>query len=428
MRSSILTLTLGLSAALLAGCGSSSSSNSTPNPGPGPGDGNRFSGSAEWRFELPAKGDSLCFDFNANREVPDCSGNDWDLKVLSTGSYASFWTHSGVTADGQGGAFNGPFDYSWSELSQWQNATTDPKVGQLPSTLYVADFAKSVFVGDNMIQSSVFEYGLGGSSDHNLYPNYRVFLITDNASNADALSGNDNKVFALQVVGYYGGPSGTASGWPTLRWFERSSDQGNQTLREETIDASSETQWVHFNLDTGAVVDAPEQADWHVALRRNSIKLNAGISGTGNAGGFIGATPAGFYDANGKPVASVFRRPNNADLTRADLTNNQFAVPTNASGWIKDSAESRLNSPYRGTYPAPLNFGWFTYYSTDAAAAEAGVVKHMIKANPDGAALIRGADGSSYARFHLTEVAYSDPQVATSAQTWTLQFEVQPAE
>ncbi len=79
-------------------------------------------------------------------------------------------------------------------------------------------------------------------------------------------------------------------------------------------------------------------------------------------------------------------------------------------------------------YPNPLNYGWYTYYPTATAAASAGLppVAHLIKANVDGASLLRGGEGNTYARFHVTQIAYADPNNASSQQTWTIEFDVQP--
>ena len=53
-------------------------------------------------------------------------------------------------------------------------------------------------------------------------------------------------------------------------------------------------------------------------------------------------------------------------------------------------------------------------------------MEHLIKANSDGASLLRGGEGNSYARFHVTQIEYADPNNASSQQTWTIAFDVQP--
>ncbi|MOA46169.1 hypothetical protein D3C78_1686500 [compost metagenome] len=103
-------------------------------------------------------------------------------------------------------------------------------------------------------------------------------------------------------------------------------------------------------------------------------------------------------------------------------------LPTKASEWVKDKISSPLQPAYTGTYPSPLNYGWFSYYPTASAAAGAGLpaVAHLLKANSEGASLLRGGEGNTYARFHVTQIVYADPNDSASKQTWTVKFDVQP--
>lgn len=413
-----------LLAALLAGCGGDGDdgdSQSGNGNGNGSGTTNKFTQTASWNFTLPPSGGTLCYDFDRKVEVTGCTGNQWDLKVVSGGRSATLWTNSGVSGTGTGGAFGSPFERNWTTLSTWQDATVDPVNGALPSAVYFADSAKTVFTGSNEIGVSAFEYAL--NNDHLLYPNYRVFLITTNSASADAVGTGSAPVFALQVTGYYGGPSGTASGYPSLRWVDRAAPAN---VRTATLNASAG--WVYFNLITGTTVDAT--GTWHIAFNRYNAKLNGGKSGSGTVAGFVGKTPAGFYDAQGKPVNAKFLGTGNLAATLPDLTAADIAVPAAAANWVKDDITSALNPAYTGTYPNTLDYGWYRYYPTAAAAAAAGLqpaVAHLITANPAGASLLRSGEGNSYARFHVTNIAYADPSNASSAQTWTIQFDVQPA-
>ena len=45
---------------------------------------------------------------------------------------------------------------------------------------------------------------------------------------------------------------------------------------------------------------------------------------------------------------------------------------------------------------------------------------------PERGALVRGGEGNTYARMRLEEIRYADINSATSAQTWTFRFEIQP--
>jgi len=400
---------------LLAACGGGGGGNDSTAPTDPT---SSFTQHASWKFVLPATGESLCYDFDSATEVAGCSGAAWDLKVTSGGRSATLWTNSGISGSGKGGAFGGPFDRSWTALSAWQDATIDPVDGALPDAVYFKDSSKGAFTGSNAIAAAAFEYDL--KADHQLYPNYRVFLVTTDSGAADALGTPAAPVYALQVIGYYGGAGGTTSGHPTLRWIDRSAPG---TVHEQEYDASAGK--VYVNLATGATVAA--NGDWQVALDRYTVSLNGGASGSGKVAGFVGKTPAGFYDADGKPVVDRFTAARPAD-TLADLTAADMAVPTKAGDWIADANNSELNADYRGTYPNPLDFGWYSYYPTEAAGAAVGLHQHMLKANPEGASLIRSGEGNSYARMHVTDIQYAPADPAYGgAQTWTVEFDVQPA-
>ncbi len=403
---------------LLAGCGGGGGGGGSATPPPDPTPASKFVDSATWILSLPASGSSVCYDFDAKVEVAGCTGNAWDLKVTSGGRSATLWTNSGVSGTGQGGAFGGPFDRNWTALSTWTDATVDPVDGALPSAVYFADSAKNVFTGTNAIGVAAFEYDLIGT--HQLHPNFRVFLITTDSASADA-SGATTQVFALQVTGYYGGPSGTASGYPSFRWVDRAAPG---TVNSAQVNASAG--WVYYDLVTHSEV--AESGNWHIAFNRYNVKLNGGKSGSGTVAGFLGKTPAGFYDGDGAPVNAKFLSATNLADTVGELTAADLALPASANAWLKDDFTSQLNAAYRGTYPSPLDFGWYIYYPTAAAAQAAGLpaVAHLLAANPEGAALIRSGEGNSYARAHVTGIEYADPSNSSSAQTWTIVFDVQP--
>lgn len=428
----VSALPIVLVTALLAACGGGSDESvSTPPPvappttppvePPTPGTAG-FTQKADWSFTLPAAGGTLCYDFDTQAEVAGCSGKAWDIQVKSGGRTAALFTNSGATGGGAGGAFGGPFTHTWADLQRWTDALTDPTSGAIPANLYFPDAAQNVFTGGNGIRSAAFEYAIGGDNDHLLYPNHRVFLITTNSASASAVGTVSAPVYALQVTGYYGGPGGTASGYPTLRWMDRLSAQ----IRTATVNAT--TGWVYVNLASGDSV--PETGDWHVAFNRNTMKLNGGSSGSGTVAGFVGATPAGFYTAEGKPVDAKFKTATPAD-TLADLTG-VLTTPASARDWVKDMVSSQLTPAYTGNYPDPLDYGWFTYYPTDASAISAGLAgAHQLKAQPTRAALVRSGEGTSYARMHVTSINYAPvappAKPFSGAQTWTIELDVQPA-
>jgi len=409
-------------AAFLAGCGSGGD-DAVDTP---PVATTEFTQSGEWKFVLPASGTSICYDLEAKAVVADCTGAKWDLKVKSSGMTASLWTNGGTSGTGTGGAFGGPFDHTWAELQTWKNGTTDPTSGAIPATVFLADSAASVFTGKNDIQSAAFEYGVtGASTDHSLYPNFRVFLVTTDSAAASNVGTATSPVYALQVIGYYGTAGtpptsvGSTSGIVTFRY----ADRNGGAAQTATVDARAG--WVYYDLKSNTVSSAT--GTWQVAFNRYNVKLNGGESGTGTVAGFVGKTPAGFYNTDGTVVAAKFSATTNVADTLADLTATDIAVPARASSWVKDSLASALNPAYKGTYPAALDYGWYTYYPTVDTATAAGVVQHQIKAQADRAALIRTGEGTGYARFQLASIVYADPASATSAQTWTIKYDLQPS-
>ena len=406
-----------LASILLTACGGGGGDDDTPAPAPGPT--SAFTKSANWTFVLPANGSSACYDFDTAAEVAGCAGTAWDLKVTSGGRSATLWTNSGTSGPGKGGAFGGPFDHGWAALSAWKDATMDPVDGAMPDAVYFKDSASGVFSGSNAIGSAVFEYDLKG--DRQLYPNYRVFLITSDSGSADATGTAAAPVYALQVTGYYGGPTGVASGHVSLRWIDRAAPTA---VHQATVDATSTTEWTYFNLQSGATTTA--NGAWHIAFNRYNIKLNGGDSGSGKVAAFVGKTPAGFYNADGSPVVQRFTTARPAD-TLADLNAADLSLPGTARPWIADRLHSLLGPDPRGAYPDPLDFGWYSYYPTEAAAAAVGLHQHMLQPNPEAATLIRSGEGNSYARMHVTDIAYAAAQPPYSgAQTWTIAFDVQP--
>ncbi|RZO86295.1 MAG: hypothetical protein EVA65_05035 [Oceanococcus sp.] len=394
---------LPVAAALaVSACGGSSSSDAQPDPDPGQA---AFSEElVSWQFVMPDAGQALCFDFDLGEETPCDDSNTWDFKVDSGQRGVSFWSNGGVSGNGDGAAF-GMFD--WDILLQWDNATTDPASGADVSQHYFADSASSIFS-----EQPWYAYNLLGA--HQLHPNYRVYLISTDPEDDGATQ------FALQVTGYYGGDSGTTSGNPSIRWVERSTPDA---VQQASVDASSYTDWVYFSLLTGAPV-ADESADWHIAFRRSEIKLNGGASGDAGLAGALGLTPEGFYDENGEPVSETFTSTT-PEQTLAALTSDQIEEPAQARDWTSDSEQSVLNPDYTGSYPQPLDYGWFTYYPTGDAAS--GIPAHGQTANTDSGALLRSGAGDSYARLRLAELNYADPADISSAQTWVFEFNVQPA-
>lgn len=418
-------LAMALAGALvLVGCGGGGGGDGGNNGGDNGGSEggtpiSQFSEERELVIQLPANAASVCYDLDTvpASEVPDCANSTaWDLKVTGAGSYPTLWTNSGISGPGKGGAFGGPFAHTWASLETYKQGNVDPESGSaLPATVYTADAIGSVFSSSSDSGSKAFEYGLGG--DHNMYPNFRVFLITTDSASANTTTG----VYALQIVNYY--TASGASGHPTLRWIKR--DGSESKPKEQIFNASAD--WVYVDLSTGKATT--EQGNWHIALNRLQVRLNGGVNNPeGKVAGFEGYTAPGFYDANGQPIASMFTSPPLPAVTTGYLTSPDIKVPVRASNWVKDTNGSALNPAYRGTYGVtPFDYGWFNYYSSAALATPVGLVQHQLKANPENGTLIRSGDGNGYARIHLKAVKYADPADARSVTTWTYGYAVQTA-
>jgi len=124
-----------------------------------------------------------------------------------------------------------------------------------------------------------------------------------------------------------------------------------------------------------------------------------------------------------------FKDSNAYVSTEIDL---KVAINTTNIKWgsnnITSILNSILNSIFQGTYPQKLSYGWYNYYPTLSATQADGLqAAHMLKANSEGATIIRENKGNSYARLHLTDVKYADLSNASSATTWTFELDIQPS-
>src|SRR5699024_3765598 len=241
-----LLLSLGLAA-----CGGSSNSNNASTPPPAT---SSFTQTAEWDI-TPQQSESYCYDIISQTQS-SCE-NDWDIKFVMDGRTPAFYTNSGASGEGKGGALGGPFDYDWETLKNFPSGLVDNQGENLVAAAYLVDSLDNAFAGDNSIGSQILEYGVSG---HLLLPNYSVILVTnDNSSEAI------NDAYAVQFTGYYGGISGSASGYPTLRWAKTGSNQGEE--RTETIDAS-QGQWEYHQLEKRPSTEPAKRSNGQPACNR----------------------------------------------------------------------------------------------------------------------------------------------------------------
>ncbi|MGP5192223.1 HmuY family protein [Psychrobacter celer] len=405
-------LALLFSSSLLAlsmtGCGGSSDGSSSGNNGNSDNDGSTppassasFSETATWQVTNLAPDSATCYDFDAKAES-SCDGDTWDIKFENQARSVKLWSNSGDSGAGMGGVF-GLID--WSDLSRYTNATLDPDTDRDISLHYNEDRSGGVFTAKPW-----FEYNLQGK--HQLYPNNRVYMVTTDSSSAMTDSSVQQPIYALQITNYYNDAG--KSGYPTIRWIDTALPNQVQT---QTINATSNDDWVYVDLKTGQS-STDKDSTWQIGFKRNDVILNGGDSGSGKIGGYLAATPAGYYDAKDEPIVSQFITDGSA-ATLADLTSTaDYDKPLSARSWVIDSKGSDLNPAYTGSFPN-LDFGWYTYNG----------MTHQLNAKPlDSAqgALIRSAEGNSYARVRLDKINYPD-STATTATSWEFKLDIQPA-
>ncbi len=184
-------------------------------------------------------------------------------------------------------------------------------------------------------------------------------------------------------------------------------------FEERIINASSYTEYTYFNLDSGSVVpltdaDAASSDAWHIAFRRNQMKLNGGASGPGAVAGALAAEANAFYDGDGVAVANVFLNAT-PDAYETELLAD-YAM--DSLSFVQDEQRSAIQGPESIT-GTQMDMGWYLY----------DLATHQISVNPETWWLIRSAAGDSYARFHATELTY-DRSAGLAA---TFVFDVQPA-
>lgn len=405
ITTSILTLSM-------TACGGGSDGSSNDNTGNGGNSGNKppvstanFSETATWQVTNLTLGTATCYDFDAKAES-SCEEGKWDIKFENAARAPKLWSNSGDSGAGKGGVF-GLID--WSDLSRYKNATQDPDTGRDITMHYNEDRSGGIFD-----VKPWFEYNLKGK--HQLYPNNRVYLITTDNSSAMTDSSVQQPIYAMQIINYYN--EAGASGYPTIRWIDTALPSKVQT---KTINAANNDNWVYFDLKTGQS-SSDRNSAWQIGFKRNDVILNGGDSAIGankgKVGGYLAATPAGYYDAQGEPVTSQFITDGSA-VTLSNLTSTaNYDKPLSARSWVIDSKGSDLNPAYTGNFPT-LDFGWYTYNG----------MTHQLNAKPVATAqgaLIRSAEGNSYARVRLNKINYPNA-TATTPTSWEFKIDIQPA-
>ena len=136
---------------------------------------------------------------------------------------------------------------------------------------------------------------------------------------------------------------------------------GDQTgIRSATVDASSQSDYVYFNLTRGETValtadEAAASQDWHLAFRRTNIKLNGGASGPGTVAGALLVAQDDFYDVDGDADANIF-----LNATPDSELEHLSGLLTPASRLVSDSISSALVGS-GDMVGGQMDMGWYFY-------------------------------------------------------------------
>lgn len=399
-----LKYVLPLAAAVaLAGCGSSSSSSEDTSSNTT----TKFTKTATWTFEQDLTQEkSECFDFDTNLTT-SCTGTAWDIKIVHGNSGSAtpkFYTNSGTSAtsaNSQGAAMGSPFDYSWAKLKGFTDGNLDELGATVPDMAFMTDGI------DNAFTDSLFKYDF---DTFRMNPTYQVFVVTTDSNTKLTDTSTANTAFAVQAINYYGGSTGITSGHIKLRWVDITD---NSTVHEASIDSSSFTDWVYFDLVSGSVINeaVANATNWQLAFKRYDVKTNSGIS------------------TRDITRVGTFKGPAATDSEETSFT----ALATSdwgwgaRSAWGTDAIYSSLNPASQGAWPSSISFGFYTYYPTDDAGKEVGLTQHMIGANPENGVMLRSGDGDTYARMRITEINYgesADDKPYNGQRTYTIEFDV----
>lgn len=158
-----------------------------------------------------------------------------------------------------------------------------------------------------------------------------------------------------------------------------------------------DNKWTYFNFSTNEVIDindaeADDSLEWHIAFKRVGVRLNGGISGPGSVSGAIIDAQSEFYDENGEPDLTVFSGAT-ADGQLSAVSDN---VASGELSFITDREIPAVNGEGQDQ-----DASWWIYNASE----------HSVNANPDVWYVIRGAEGDSFSKLHVTDIQQSDRQI-----------------
>ncbi len=186
--------------------------------------------------------------------------------------------------------------------------------------------------------------------------------------------------------------------------------------RAEASDPANK--YTYFDLDLGAVieltdVEAEANSVWDIAFKRTKTKINGGASGPGNVTAALAEAQDSFYDNENSAIVNTF-----VNATK-DTEKSVFDGFTDSSALV---FETDVNTPkIDGTLSGDET--WALYNLAD----------NTVSAQPTAWHIIKSADGSSYAKFHVTDIVQAsrditvelfiqgaaDTEFSETATTWT---------
>lgn len=214
--------------------------------------------------------------------------------------------------------------------------------------------------------------------------------------------------FSLLAVGCGGGGGNNGGG---SNGGGSGSGPGAEAIRDLQVDASSYTDTVYIDLETGQTVSITDEqaADsdaWHIGIKRYDFITNSGVSGSGEVGVAITKEPAGFYES-GNVVANTF-----ITAVPANYESDLLEPIASDLTYVADIANSGIKTA-KGTPIAGglLDYGWYTYNPTT----------HQLAANAANNWQIRSGEGNSYAQMKAASVGFNP----LSGYTLELSFDVE---
>ena len=182
----------------------------------------------------------------------------------------------------------------------------------------------------------------------------------------------------------------------------------NTDITTLTLDASAggfgaaegdaANKWAYLDLDSGQVLDLTDaeaslSTQWDVALKRVDVRTNGGASGPGSVTAALADAQSVFYDEEGEPDLEVF----SAATADSELPALQRAIDASQLTFEADTDVAAIDGS--GIDEAA---SWWLYDAAD----------HTVNPNDNAWYVVRGADGQSSARFHVTDIDQSSQQIS----------------